>query len=287
MKETICQVLDLHLTFNILLERPWIHDMQFVPSTYHQCLKIQYMVQEVIILRDQNFAQYCNFLVPHNREDTSALTDDISWSTSTETSCSTSQNSIHSSTLTKGKEKVGCSSSSPPSPSSLKDSKQTHYEEMDRLMKEFDKKCKLQCKGVGEYLVSLFDPPLSPQSHGKPSSTTKLYHACFVKASGVPTSIVDGICKQSIDISPHLHGKGFDLTKNMGYIGDSPLGKGKDIVKPLVAQFRSNKSKIGVGYGRQDKVQTSSKTHPKHDDSSSSTLMWVPKQKGQLYPSNN
>lgn len=102
-------------------------------------------------------------------------------------------------------------------------------------MKEFDRKCKLQCRGVGEYLVSLFDPPLSPRSHGKPSSTTRPYHTHFVKASGVPPSMVEEISKTNIDIFPHIHGKGFDLMKKMGYMGDGPLGKGKGIVEPLVA----------------------------------------------------
>lgn len=34
-KDTMCQVLDIDLTYNILLGRPWIHEMQAVPSTYH------------------------------------------------------------------------------------------------------------------------------------------------------------------------------------------------------------------------------------------------------------
>lgn len=66
--------------------------------------------------------------------------------------------------------------------------------------------------------------------------------------------------------------------KRMGYIGDGHLGKGTDIIEPLVVQFRSNKSKIGVGYGGQDKVKTSSEAFPKHSDPCSSTLVWVPKQ---------
>ena len=81
---------------------------------------------------------------------------------------------------TKGKEKVGCLGPSVPLPSSSTNPKQSHYEEMEILMKEFDRKCKLHCKGVGEYLVSLFDPPLSLRSHGK-SSSTKPYHAILSK----------------------------------------------------------------------------------------------------------
>ena len=146
-------------------------------------------------------------------------------------------------------------------------------------MKEFDRMCKLHHKGVGEYLVSLFDPPLSPRSYGKLSST-KPYHANFIKSSGTPSNLVEEISQQNIDISPHLHGKGFDLMKKMGYIGDGPLGKGRGIIEPPVAQYRSNRSKTGVRYGEQDKTKTSSKAHLKHSESSSSTLVWVPKQKG-------
>lgn len=248
VKEIVCQVLDLQLTYNILLGRPWVHDIQIISSTYHQFLKFLYMGQEVTIPRNQNFKQYCNSLIPHNREETNTLTDEISWSMSIDTSCPTSQNNYHSSTSTKSKEKVGGSSSSLPSPSSSKHPKLSHYEEMDRLMKEFDRKCKLQCKGVGEYSVLLFDHPLSPRSHGKPSSTTRPYHTHFVKASGVPLSSIEEINKQDIDISPHLYRKGFDLMKKMGYTGDGHLGKGTSIIKPLVAQFSSNISKTRVGY---------------------------------------
>lgn len=62
-------------------------------------------------------------------------------------------------------------------------------------------------------------------------------------------------------------------------MGDGPLRRGTGIVEPIMAQFRSNKSKTGVGYDGHDKVQTSSKAFPKHNDSPSSTLAWVPKQK--------
>lgn len=37
--ETTCQILDLDLPYNILLGRLWIHAMQFIPSTFHQCVK--------------------------------------------------------------------------------------------------------------------------------------------------------------------------------------------------------------------------------------------------------
>ena len=94
------------------------------------------MGQEVTILGDQNFAQYCNSMFPHNREDTSALIDDINQSTLIDNSCSTNQMSNHSSKSAKFKKKVACLGPSTPSPlASSKDPKQSHYEEMDKLMK--------------------------------------------------------------------------------------------------------------------------------------------------------
>jgi hypothetical protein len=49
VKNTFCQVLDQDFSYNILLGHPWIHDMQAVPSTYHQCLKFPYDGQEITI----------------------------------------------------------------------------------------------------------------------------------------------------------------------------------------------------------------------------------------------
>lgn len=110
------------------------------------------MGQEITKLGDQHFSHYYNSLVPHNREEADTLTDANSQPKIMGTSHSTNQMRNHLSTLTKGKEKLACSSPSTPLlPSSSKDPKQLHYKEMDKLMKEFDRKCKLHYKGVGEY----------------------------------------------------------------------------------------------------------------------------------------
>lgn len=75
VKNIVFQVLEKDLTYNILLGHPWIHEMQAIPSTYHQCLKFPVNGQEVTILDDYNNPQTCNMLkstqdtlVPHNRE---------------------------------------------------------------------------------------------------------------------------------------------------------------------------------------------------------------------------
>lgn len=54
IKDVPCQVLDMDLAYNILLGRPWIHSMQAVPSTYHQCLKFPHNGHEVTIKGDTN-----------------------------------------------------------------------------------------------------------------------------------------------------------------------------------------------------------------------------------------
>lgn len=74
-RDTMYQVLDIDLTYNILLGRPWIHEMQAVPSMYHQCVKFPYNGQEVSISTDHNPFKHCNAmgaaqdnLVPNNRK---------------------------------------------------------------------------------------------------------------------------------------------------------------------------------------------------------------------------
>lgn len=71
-RDVLFQVLDIPLSYNILLGRSWIHEMKVVLSTYHQCLKFPYNGAEVSIPTDTNVI--CNALtkgadtfVPHNR----------------------------------------------------------------------------------------------------------------------------------------------------------------------------------------------------------------------------
>ncbi|GLJ23129.1 hypothetical protein SUGI_0436430 [Cryptomeria japonica] len=61
-KDMVCQVLDLDLTYNILLGCPWIHEMNTVPSTYHQCIKFPHNGVEVTVKSDPNPFIYCNNL---------------------------------------------------------------------------------------------------------------------------------------------------------------------------------------------------------------------------------
>ena len=128
----------MKLTYNILLGRKWIYDMQVVHLTYHHYLKFYYMGQEVTIHRDQNCTLYYNSLIPHNREEINILTSIISQSTLEKTSTSTSQDNNYLRTLIKGKDIVGCSNSSTPLPLSSKYSKQSPYEKIYFSMKDLD-----------------------------------------------------------------------------------------------------------------------------------------------------
>ncbi|KAK9049138.1 hypothetical protein SSX86_031895 [Deinandra increscens subsp. villosa] len=52
-------VMDAPSGYNIILGRPWIHDMKAVPSTYHQCVKLPTPWGVVTIHSDQQEAKDC------------------------------------------------------------------------------------------------------------------------------------------------------------------------------------------------------------------------------------
>ena len=52
-------VMDSLSYYNIILGRPWIHDMKAVPSTYHQCIKIPTPWGVVKVDSDQQEAKEC------------------------------------------------------------------------------------------------------------------------------------------------------------------------------------------------------------------------------------
>lgn len=60
--ETLFQVLDLDLPYNILLGLPWIHSLQAVPSTYHQCIKFPLNGREITIKGHPQSFQYWKIL---------------------------------------------------------------------------------------------------------------------------------------------------------------------------------------------------------------------------------
>ncbi|XP_070050109.1 uncharacterized protein [Nicotiana tomentosiformis] len=63
MKIALFEVLDGDMGYNIILGRPWLHEMKFVPSTYHQLLK--FLTPEGIkqIRADQPAAREMNVIL--------------------------------------------------------------------------------------------------------------------------------------------------------------------------------------------------------------------------------
>lgn len=69
-KDVVFQVLDIPLAYTLFLRRPWIHDIQGIPSTYHQCIKFPFNGTEIVIPGDNsmsiNTLFFADTLVPHN-----------------------------------------------------------------------------------------------------------------------------------------------------------------------------------------------------------------------------
>jgi hypothetical protein len=51
------QVIGIHLSYNILLIRPWIHATGVMASSLHQCLK--YIVNEILVIVKVEPWQWC------------------------------------------------------------------------------------------------------------------------------------------------------------------------------------------------------------------------------------
>jgi hypothetical protein len=71
-RDVTYHVLNIPLAYNIFLGRPWIHEMQVVPSTYHEFVKFPFHGSKVTILASTSYT--CNMLkhtknfVPTNTE---------------------------------------------------------------------------------------------------------------------------------------------------------------------------------------------------------------------------
>ena len=62
MQEKICHIVDLNLSFNILLSHSWIDAMKVVPSTYHQCVKFPHHGTKITIHTNLETFVYYNVL---------------------------------------------------------------------------------------------------------------------------------------------------------------------------------------------------------------------------------
>ncbi|XP_070004921.1 uncharacterized protein [Nicotiana sylvestris] len=58
------QVLDIAVSYNLLLGRPWIHAAKAVPSTLHQVAKFEWDGQEIIVHGEDSLCARNNAIVP-------------------------------------------------------------------------------------------------------------------------------------------------------------------------------------------------------------------------------
>ncbi|XP_070035587.1 uncharacterized protein [Nicotiana tomentosiformis] len=58
------QVLDVAVSYNLLLGRPWIHAAKAIPSSLHQMVKFEWDRQEIVVHSDENLSAYNDTIVP-------------------------------------------------------------------------------------------------------------------------------------------------------------------------------------------------------------------------------
>jgi len=64
IKLPIFVVVDKSAVYNVILGTPWIHQMQAIPSTYHQCVKFPTHKGVFTLQGNQQVARTC-FLIEH------------------------------------------------------------------------------------------------------------------------------------------------------------------------------------------------------------------------------
>ncbi|XP_019246316.1 PREDICTED: uncharacterized protein LOC109225964 [Nicotiana attenuata] len=63
------QVLDVVMSYNLLLGRPWIHAAKAVPSTLHQMVKFEWDRQEIVVHGEDNMCAVSDAIVPFKEVD--------------------------------------------------------------------------------------------------------------------------------------------------------------------------------------------------------------------------
>nr|XP_016479807.1 PREDICTED: uncharacterized protein LOC107801053 [Nicotiana tabacum] len=78
IKETKFQVIDTDMAYNVIMGRPWIHDMDDVPSTLHQVIKFpsKWGIQQ--IREDQQILRNINSVIHSSQKDARAEIKDTS-----------------------------------------------------------------------------------------------------------------------------------------------------------------------------------------------------------------
>ena len=64
MLQTIFYIIERKPSFNFILGRPWIDDMEGVASTLHRCFKFCFEGNVYKIEADEQVAKQCNYVLP-------------------------------------------------------------------------------------------------------------------------------------------------------------------------------------------------------------------------------
>ncbi|XP_070026441.1 uncharacterized protein [Nicotiana sylvestris] len=63
------QVLDVAVSYNLLLGRPWIHAVKAVPSSLHQIVKFEWDTQEIVVHGDEDLSACNDTIVPFTEDE--------------------------------------------------------------------------------------------------------------------------------------------------------------------------------------------------------------------------
>lgn len=109
VQETIFHVVNFDLPYNILLGCPWIHSMQVIPSTYHQCIKFPHNGVKITIHADPKPFAYCHVLEASHPESNHCPGTDLGTSITSSSTTLSDPNTILASTLSTVKiDHQGC-----------------------------------------------------------------------------------------------------------------------------------------------------------------------------------
>lgn len=231
MKDIVFQVFDIPLTYNILLGRPCIHEMQAVPSTYHQCVKFSHNGVEIVILGDNaitiNTLTAAETFVPHNKP-----------SHDHNASLIAAEKKLKMMSIGMGEYTLDSIAAMPTSPKS-------YGRPSDKA-----KPSASTMTFFGTFVQSSI--PLEAEKEEQ-AVREWVYREEEEDSTTVATPI-----------SPKCYGKGYEFLQQMGYQGHEPLNNnGHALVEPLShTDGRPSKDTTGLGYGVDNDIPKYSRNTP-------------------------
>jgi hypothetical protein len=222
-KNITFQVLDIPLAYNIMLGRPWIHEMRAMPSTYHQCVKFLFHGSEVTIPATTSYT--CNMLkaaetlIPANHESTDYHNNKLKEIEQSFKLKEAGMGEYHV-------EPVLSLTSLLESP--------WHYGKPSEAKKSFV--LTPQTKYNGTFVKATV--PLEDESGNRAI-------AAWLYKEMTPIDLTE----QAREITPEKYGHGLMILNHFGYKGTGPIGcNNNGLINPIKATDRSNNNTTGLGF---------------------------------------